>query len=1458
MSVLDDAANSQSTPQAQPAAPAAPAQGGSVLDQAAAEQPSTTAVTPSAPVESTTDRWKRQAYETIGKILPQSTVGPSMQFSKENLSEPFEKFESGIVEKGGEIGRIPAEALTFFQNMGAYMPSPTGPRGQAIEPVEEAAKRLHPTLSGVGEGAGKFAGSMVTPSNLALLAAMPEVEAGSLLSKVVATGFAAQMGAGVKDSINNLSENWGKMSEQERASALTQLPLQAIVTALSFMHAGKEIIGEPKAKVPTPETVGPTAGGEGPQTSTQTGTVTGKGEGPLSTTQTRTTAGVEAPVSARGAATLAGDQPSILTQAAEALTTPSAATEFGKTQTAPAATRQAQSTVGQVAEDRIAQHNAIVNGTTNPESITGTQQPSKFTSPDDAWQEMQKTAQNTTFRKADDISQREQKSWEGQRDQAVQEYKDLVDRHNKNIDDYNAQVPKDQRMPQAVFNPAEVSVPERPQTYNELRSDVQTEQANARSQDAAVREEAIKNGLPKAEKAMDNWFKQHSDEVSPAEYDSVKKLWADSERMKEIAMGLRGPITKGNLTGNQMRQIEVSMNNRQIRRGQAPDAFQRLLGPDGYNNWQNVTKLFDTVKDPTLPPQFRSWGHYAADFLVSALIPGIAGKVAGIAGIEGLRWGTEKLLNHVMFDPEFGETFGHVTDWLKEQKGRVVDSITELPANLRDKLVSIIKSYKDAGERGAVGADVQQGNTPDTNKFGRAGLGGTEAADQAARDQAEQMRAQAATPPPAPEPAPAEALPEAKPVVQQGDEEKAALQNKEIATRRPTAVGADLTNNPETTATLDALTGKTKETVAQAIAGYKDNGLKLSDDQMENPSEHADAIIKKAVAHYKNNLVDLYNRIPESIRGISKQWYDSAHELSKTMANRFGIAHEQAAAVIASLSPNNPWDNNVGMAERLMDRWKNDKGRIWDEKMDEKLSTIRNAKSTKPEFRGLLDSVRGQNYADLTASTNAALRVKQGLWLRMVDQAYGDPQIPVYAPEGTIRGSQKIAWGPYDAVAKAVDILENGSIQNINDLMGQGHKIRNFYNNIISPNSTRGHVTIDTHAVDAAHWKPFSQKDVEVAHNFGGSVPGTPGAGKNAASGLQGTYPVYAEAYKQAAAEVGVSPRELQSITWEGIRSLMSRENKKGTIRQDVAKIWRDHEAGKITIDQARDKIVESAGGFKRPVWTTDAQWQGATPATPALEEPIHQMVTLGQGPFSITADATPPPQSPEVTAKWKGTPQPKLGNTPAGRPDFSGKYGVGLQDIADHMNVNATPDEVAISAAHEIAHAFVQHTLGSTEGMAIGLGNKPIRRGTEVEGGSKSSQDGISGGYVEPGKSWNTRYRESMDDPEKLKSFLKDYTTQLMAGKAMEELLGRSFTERENHAQADNAMARNVLKQTRVPSVLHDSLLRSATEIAKKLLQDNFATLSHMTKQAVNHYGGKRFDEATFHKYRQGGVYEK
>ena len=725
MGILDDAEKAQATPQAAPASatPTPNAPQGSILDQAvtATGTPAVTPVTP-AP-ESTVDRWTREAYEAIGKAVPQTSVAP-MRGLQTHLLDKFR-------QSGQELGKIAENKVNTF--LGAMDDEISSDMGEKRAEIPSYAKGLEgtylrqkfetesPVLAGATGGLANLGGQILgDPTNWPFLAKGLAISVGSVSAdalkpwaeKLMSKGFGLQMTAGVVSQLDELQGNWSKMSDYDKSHAISQI-IAGTYMAQSAVREGFK--GEPKVKAETPVTVGPEQGGEGPKTSTQTGTV--QGEATKLRPTTRATAGVEAPVTAKAAATLEGEKPSILQRAAEQITSPASETQFGREQTAPAATRQAVSTVGQVAEDRIAQHNSIVNGEAAPEGITGTQTPSKFVGPDEAWQEMQKTAQDTTFRKADDISQREQKAWEAKRDEALQEYKDLVDRHNKNIDDYNAQVPKDQQMPHAVMNPAEVAVPERPLTYNELRSDVQKEQANAKSQDAAVREEAIKTSLPKAEKAMDNWFKQHSDEVSPAEYDSVKKLWADSERMKEIAMGLRGPLAKGNLTGNQMRQIEVSMNNRQLRRGQSPDAFQRLLGPDGYNNWQNVAKLFDTVKDPTLPEMFTSWGKYAAEYLVAGLIPHLTGL--GVIG----KWGMEKLMNHVMFDPEFGETFGRVTDWLKSQKGRVVDSITELPANLRDKLVGIIKSYKDAGERGAAGRGVKQGRTPQPEKFGRKGLG---------------------------------------------------------------------------------------------------------------------------------------------------------------------------------------------------------------------------------------------------------------------------------------------------------------------------------------------------------------------------------------------------------------------------------------------------------------------------------------------------------------------------------------------------------------------------------------------------------------------------------------------------------------------------------------------------------------------------------------------------------------
>jgi hypothetical protein len=630
-----------------------------------------------------------------------------------------------------------------------------------------------------------------------------------------------------------------------------------------------------------------------------------------------------------------------------------------------------------------------------------------------------------------------------------------------------------------------------------------------------------------------------------------------------------------------------------------------------------------------------------------------------------------------------------------------------------------------------------------------------------------------------------------------------------------------------------------RETIAQSIANYKDSGLKLTPDELEDPASYQASIIKKAVSHYKNNLVALYNAIPESIRGISKQWYESAHDLSKKFSDQYGISHPQAAAVIAALSPNNPWDNNVGMAQRLMKTWEEDTGRIWDEKMDEKLSSIRNAKSTKPEFRAYLDSIRGKSYNDLQGETEAETAAMKGLWLRMVDQSYGSPEIPVYAPDGTIRGSQKIAWGPYDAVAKAVKILDDGDIETINHLMGNGHKIRNFYNNIINPWSDRGHVTIDTHAVGAAHWKPFSQKDTEVAHNFGGSTPGIPGAGKHAGTGLAGTYPIYDEAYKQAAKEVGVSPRELQSITWEGIRSLFSGAKKTPELRKAVSEIWAKVGEGKMTPEAARQAIIERSGGFKRPVWTTDNQWNGTqeTPQNPSVAKGLNQTISLGEGANSIKADVN----SAELNPELKGQPRPTIVRNVSGHIPKAQ-----IENLAKWMDANVSPRDMLISAAHEIAHEFTQHYHGlPTADTGVTLGHSAL-------------EEAVAGGYFDTGRGWNARLRVARaTGGDAMSKFLDDYTSHTMAGRAIEEMLGEPPSVVKEHASGDTSVAKHVLKASGMHPYIMDNYLTAATERAKEILRDNWDTVHHMTAQAVQHFGKGKIDADTLQKYRQGGTYK-
>jgi hypothetical protein len=109
-----------------------------------------------------------------------------------------------------------------------------------------------------------------------------------------------------------------------------------------------------------------------------------------------------------------------------------------------------------------------------------------------------------------------------------------------------------------------------------------------------------------------------------------------------------------------------------------------------------------------------------------------------------------------------------------------------------------------------------------------------------------------------------------------------------------------------------------------------------------------------------------------------------------------------------------------------------------------------------------------------------------------------------------------------------------------------------------------------------------------VLHNLGGGP-------SSKIVGASGTYALFAEAYRNAAKERGVLPREMQSITWEAIRGLF-KPTFKGQAKNKafVDDVWKSYTKGKVNINDARNTISKFAGGIEDPSW---ARRSGQVPA---------------------------------------------------------------------------------------------------------------------------------------------------------------------------------------------------------------------------------------------------------------------
>jgi hypothetical protein len=409
-----------------------------------------------------------------------------------------------------------------------------------------------------------------------------------------------------------------------------------------------------------------------------------------------------------------------------------------------------------------------------------------------------------------------------------------------------------------------------------------------------------------------------------------------------------------------------------------------------------------------------------------------------------------------------------------------------------------------------------------------------------------------------------------------------------VAQRWPTSTDPTLGNvNQNLYINMDVMRAEPKKLAqaAELVAGYPNVTLEMLE---MSPDERLTALQRQM----EGNLHHLYVLMPKMERGRASQWYPGANRRSLEQADKYGLHPNATAGAYATLSPSKDWYQNRYQSERLLEIL--DKDPVVTMDMLHRAGTVP-FYADNPAAMTLVRSMLGKRISSMTMK-------EQALFLRLFDetenpeQTYrsvlpeGDLGEVVLNKDGTPR---KNSWQSGPNILKAIQAINSdGDMTVLSPLMGAKHKVRNFYNNIAAPwlGERFGDFTADTHHIAASLLRPIAGSSPEVIQglNIGSEAASEgraaiPAGPQSARTGLQGLYPLYADAGRQVAADLGIAARALQSITWEAARALFTKKNAK--IQAAVDAIWRQHATGRITADEARRQITAKVGNFTPPVW---------------------------------------------------------------------------------------------------------------------------------------------------------------------------------------------------------------------------------------------------------------------------------
>lgn len=361
-----------------------------------------------------------------------------------------------------------------------------------------------------------------------------------------------------------------------------------------------------------------------------------------------------------------------------------------------------------------------------------------------------------------------------------------------------------------------------------------------------------------------------------------------------------------------------------------------------------------------------------------------------------------------------------------------------------------------------------------------------------------------------------------------------------------------------------------------------------------------DEVVQQLQDHMEGNLQRLYDEAgtwPDNGRARAATWYDGANTVAHNMAGEFNLPVQGVAGVMAGLSPQKDWFQNADLARRMLTIRRDQASQALTPEMRDWVNNVeipnilkRGTPDAQDEAQEVRDALKAMTGVPLGAINDPE---RKAWFIRWYDEAHNDKSYPALTPEGTqgpIVTNQdgvtprKIAWGSYAEIGKALNALENPSVENISQQMGENHKVRSFYNNIVSPNSDNGDTTVDTHAIAAALMRPVGASAPEVGAGLTGA-----GASNSAISGSKGLYPIYADAIRSVANRNGVLPRQMQSITWEAVRSLFSPAQKRDkNFVNDIDTLWQHGPHAGMSPDEIRSAILERAdpsGRIAAPLW---------------------------------------------------------------------------------------------------------------------------------------------------------------------------------------------------------------------------------------------------------------------------------